>query len=82
MDHQPYKIITPVLEVIDIKESFPGVKAVDGVSFHIEPDICFGLPDTNRTGKTTTIEIIEGFLKPDSGKIPYRDKKRGRTFKE
>jgi len=72
----------PILEVIDLKKTFPGVKAVDGVSFRIEPGICFGLLGPNGAGKTTTIEIIEGILKPDSGKILYRDSKRGKTFKE
>jgi len=74
--------MTPILEVIDLKKHFPGVKAVDGVSFSIEPGICFGLLGPNGAGKTTTIEIIEGILKPDSGKILYRNEKRGRTFKE
>lgn len=75
-------MMTPILEVIDLKKTFPGVKAVDGVSFRIEPGICFGLLGPNGAGKTTTIEIIEGILKPDSGKILYRNEKRGRTFKE
>jgi len=74
--------MTPILEVSDLKKTFPGVKAVDGVSFSIEPGICFGLLGPNGAGKTTTIEIIEGILKPDSGIILYRNEKRGKTFKE
>ena len=52
--------MTAILEVIDLKKTFPGVTAVDGVSFSIEPGICFGLLGPNGAGKTTTIEIIEG----------------------
>jgi len=74
--------MAPVLEVIDLKKTFPGVKAVDGVSFSIEPGICFGLLGPNGAGKTTTIEIIEGILKKDSGAILYKGEKRGRKFKE
>lgn len=74
--------MTAVLEVIELKKTFPGVKAVDGVSFSIEPGICFGLLGPNGAGKTTTIEIIEGILKPDSGTVLYRNEKRGRSFKE
>ncbi len=74
--------MTPILDVIDLKKTFPGVKAVDGISFSIEPGICFGLLGPNGAGKTTTIEIIEGILKPDSGRILYRGAKRGKTFKE
>ncbi|HOP63673.1 MAG TPA: ABC transporter ATP-binding protein [Spirochaetota bacterium] len=72
----------PVLEVIDLKKSFPGVRAVDGISFSIEPGICFGLLGPNGAGKTTTIEIIEGILKEDSGMILYRGEKRGKRFRE
>lgn len=74
--------MTPILEVIDLKKTFPGVKAVDGISFEINPGICFGLLGPNGAGKTTTIEIIEGILNPDSGRILYRNEKRGKTFKE
>lgn len=74
--------MTPVLEVIDLKKAFPGVKAVDGISFSIEPGICFGLLGPNGAGKTTTIEIIEGILKEDSGNILYKGEKRGRRFKD
>ena len=71
-----------ILEVIDLKKFFPGVKAVNGISFSIEPGICFGLLGPNGAGKTTTIEIIEGILKEDSGSILYKGEKRGRKFKE
>jgi len=74
--------MNPILEVLELKKWFPGVKAVDGVSFSIEPGICFGLLGPNGAGKTTTIEIIEGILSEDSGTILYKKEKRGRKFKE
>ena len=71
----------PVLEIRDLRKSFPGVKAVDGISFSIEPGTCFGLLGPNGAGKTTTIEIIEGILNKDSGIILYKGENRGKRFK-
>ena len=41
----------PILEVKELKKYFPEVKAVDGISFAIEPGICFGLLGPNGAGK-------------------------------
>lgn len=71
-----------IIEVRDLKKYYPGVKAVDGVSFDIEPGICFGLLGPNGAGKTTSIEVIEGILKATSGEILYKGKPRGADFRE
>ncbi|OHD64200.1 MAG: ABC transporter ATP-binding protein [Spirochaetes bacterium RBG_13_51_14] len=71
----------PILEVKDLKKHFPEVKAVDGISFSIEPGICFGLLGPNGAGKTTAIEVIEGILRPTAGEIFYKGGRRGSTFK-
>ncbi len=71
----------PILEVIDLKKHFPEVKAVDGISFSIEPGICFGLLGPNGAGKTTAIEVIEGILLPTAGEIYYKGGRRGQSFK-
>lgn len=73
--------MSPILEVRELKKYFPEVKAVDGVSFAIEPGICFGLLGPNGAGKTTAIEVIEGILKPTAGEIYYKGKRRGHSFK-
>ena len=54
--------MTPILEVKNLKKYYPEVKAVDGISFSIEPGTCFGLLGPNGAGKTTAIEVIEGIL--------------------
>ena len=54
--------MAPILEVKELKKYFTEVKAVDGISFAIEPGICFGLLGPNGAGKTTAIEVIEGIL--------------------
>lgn len=43
------------------------VRAVDGVSFQVEPSEVFGLLGPNGAGKTTTLRMIVGLLRPDSG---------------
>ncbi|MBN2159974.1 MAG: ABC transporter ATP-binding protein [Spirochaetes bacterium] len=71
----------PIIDVRDLKKYFPEVKAVDGISFAIEPGICFGLLGPNGAGKTTAIEVIEGILEPTAGEIYYKGEPRGRSFK-
>lgn len=71
----------PVLEVRDLVKHYPGVRAVDGVSFAIEPGICFGLLGPNGAGKTTTVEIMEGVTPPTSGQVLYRGEPLGERFR-
>ncbi len=73
--------MNPILETKDLKKYYPEVKAVDSVSFAIEPGICFGLLGPNGAGKTTAIEVIEGILRPTGGEIFYKGKRRGNSFK-
>jgi ABC-2 type transport system ATP-binding protein len=68
-----------ILEVKDLVKHFPGVKAVDGISFSIPGGTCFGLLGPNGAGKTTTIEMIEGILHPTSGEILYKGRRIGRS---
>ena len=44
-------------------------RAVDRVTFHIEPREIFGLLGPNGSGKSTTIKMLLGLLKPTSGRI-------------
>lgn len=71
----------PVLEVRDLVKEYPAVRAVDGVSFAIEPGTCFGLLGPNGAGKTTTVEIMEGVTQPTSGQVLYRGQPLGPRFR-
>ena len=73
---------TPILDVKNLVKWYPEVKAVDDISFSIEPGICFGLLGPNGAGKTTTIEVIEGIMPAGSGTILYKGKSRGTVFHE
>jgi ABC-2 type transport system ATP-binding protein len=74
--------MTPLLEVKNLVKKYDNIVAVDGISFSIEPGVCFGLLGPNGAGKTTTIEVIENVIPPTSGEILYRGKPRSFSFKE
>ncbi|MEY8211404.1 MAG: ABC transporter ATP-binding protein [Gammaproteobacteria bacterium] len=63
-----------------MKKEYPGVKAVDGISFSVKKGTCFGLLGPNGAGKTTAIEIIEGITASDGGSILYKNRPIGRDF--
>ena len=71
-----------IIEIDRLVKSFPGVRAVDGISFAINQGECFGLLGPNGAGKTTTLEILEGITNPDSGSIHYQGQPRGTEFSE
>ncbi|HNP35582.1 MAG TPA: ABC transporter ATP-binding protein [Woeseiaceae bacterium] len=70
------------LEARQLVKQYPGVRAVDGVSFSVTEGICFGLLGPNGAGKTTTVEIIEGVTPPTSGEVWYMGKPAGQRFRE
>jgi len=76
--------ITPgnIIEVRDLVKHFPGVQAVNGVSFAVRQGECFGLLGPNGAGKTTTIEIMEGIQKATSGAIWFMGRPIDREFKQ
>lgn len=57
------------VEIRDLRKTFPGVVAVDNVSFSILAGEVFCLLGPNGAGKTTTVECLAGALAPDSGRI-------------
>ncbi len=57
------------IEVKNITKTFNTTKAVDGVSFEVEPGEIFGLLGPNGAGKTTSIRMVLDLFKPDSGEI-------------
>jgi ABC-2 type transport system ATP-binding protein len=59
----------PLLEVDDLRKSYNGTPAVDGLSFHVEAGEVFGLLGPNGAGKTTTMSVVCGLLSADSGSV-------------
>lgn len=61
----------PILRVEKIGKHFGGVQAVLGVSFELRQGEFLGVIGPNGSGKTTLVNLITGFVKPDSGKVIY-----------
>jgi branched-chain amino acid transport system ATP-binding protein len=61
-----------ILEANGLHKAFGAVTAAKDVSAAIEQDSVVGLIGTNGAGKTTFINMITGYLKPDAGTIEYQ----------
>lgn len=60
---------SPVIRVEEIRKSFGGNAALDGVSFQVETGELVALIGPNGSGKTTMLNVLTGHLAPDDGAI-------------
>lgn len=60
------------LHVQGLSKSFGGLNAVNDVGFNLEQGEILGLIGPNGSGKTTTLNLLTGFLKPDSGTVMFK----------
>jgi ABC-2 type transport system ATP-binding protein len=56
------------IEVQNLVRDYNGLRAVNNISFEVEPGEIFGFLGPNGAGKTTTIKVLTGQLRPTSGK--------------
>jgi len=66
--------LIPLLKVSSVNKSFGGVLAVASVSFELKEGELLGIIGPNGSGKTTLVNLVTGFVKPNSGRIEYRGK--------
>ena len=59
----------PVIDVTELTKRYAGRTVLDGVTFSVEEGEIFGILGPNGTGKTTTVEIIEGLRTADAGSV-------------
>jgi branched-chain amino acid transport system permease protein len=70
LDHGAAKAMIALKGVI---LSFGGVRAIDGLDLEIRPGQVHGLIGPNGSGKTTTLNVISGYNRPESGRVGLGD---------
>ncbi|MFG2044756.1 sugar ABC transporter ATP-binding protein [Dactylosporangium sp. NPDC048998] len=61
----------PLLEVAGVSKQFPGVRALDDVSFTLRAGEVHALVGENGAGKSTLIKVLTGVYRPDAGEVRY-----------
>ena len=65
--------MSPIIRVSNITKDFKEVKAVDDLSFTVNPGEVYGFLGQNGAGKSTTIRMLLTLIKPDAGTIEMFD---------
>lgn len=60
---------SPMLKLTGVQKHFGGVKAVDGLDFKVKRGTVHALIGPNGSGKTTTLNVLNGIYKPTGGRI-------------
>ena len=60
-----------ILSIKDVDKSFPGVKALDGVSVTFQRGLVHGVVGENGAGKSTLMKILSGVYSKDAGTIVF-----------
>jgi ribose transport system ATP-binding protein len=64
--------VMTLLEVTGVHKTFPGVRALDDVSFTLREGEVHALVGENGAGKSTLIKVLTGVYRPDAGEVRYR----------
>ena len=61
-----------LIEATDLHKSFGHTRAVDGVSLNVQAGEAYGLVGPDGAGKTTTLRLLVGAMRADSGRVRVR----------
>jgi ABC-2 type transport system ATP-binding protein len=64
-----------IITVTNLQKKFKNITAVDGLSFSVARGEIFGLIGPDGAGKTTTLRILAGIMKPGGGEVTVLDKR-------
>ena len=65
----PAKDNAPILKLENVQKHFGGLKAVDGIDLEVARGTVHALIGPNGSGKTTSLNVLNGIYKPTAGKI-------------
>lgn len=63
--------VRQILQTVDLAKHFGAIRAVDGVNVEVKQGEFVGIVGANGSGKTTFLNLITGYLKPDRGRILF-----------
>ena len=63
--------MTPILDIKNLSKNFGGLKALQDITFRIDPGEIIGLIGPNGAGKTTLFNCVAGVEKPTQGRIIF-----------
>jgi len=63
-----------ILTVEKLSKSFGGLRAINNLGYAVNEGEILGIIGPNGSGKTTSMNLLTGFLKPNSGKIIFQGK--------
>src|SRR2546430_17303482 len=63
--------VEPVLSVDDLRLSFQGIQAIAGVSLTLASREILGIIGPNGAGKTSVLNCINGFYRPQRGRVVF-----------
>jgi branched-chain amino acid transport system ATP-binding protein len=63
-----------LLDIQDLKVSYGAIRALQGISFHVDEGEIVTLIGANGAGKSTTLNTISGLIPAQSGAVRFRDR--------
>ncbi len=66
-----------ILQTEDLTKTYGRLKAIDGLSMQLEAGMVYGLLGPNGSGKTTTLGILLGVIRPTAGRFEWFEGKYG-----
>lgn len=71
-----------LIEISGLKKNFQGSEVIKGLDFKLEKGKCIALVGPNGSGKTTTLRMLSGLMRPSEGKIIFTEVNRGEDIRK